>query len=279
MRWLLRVPHAEDPKSTPSCILAATVANKTPPQFQTLPVSADKHPSGRPARRTTAKTELSTQVATAAQLPGGNKTRLPAKPPQVTVHEGYPPPLDQLDDHHPPRGRRTPAGPLNSDVGADLPKDAPGWMRRARRMALALESAIRAGHIGDATEACIERAWTAWELNGSSDAEIARVAHVVERAHQAIRNTARSELNEAVSDCAEVLWNALPPHVLRSASFDQVVDVVRGLQAEADPWAGVRSATSVLLGWVDASQAHAARAIHHALIEHPPVSGDSDPDA
>lgn len=252
------------------------MANKTPPQFQTLPLASEKEPSGKRRRRTSANTELSAQIAAARGLPGGKSTQL-LQEPQVSVHEGFPPALDQLNEMQPPLGRRTPSGPLKApDFGADLPKNAPGWMRRARRMTLALESAIRAGRVGDATEACIERAWSAWELNGSSDAEIARVAHVVERAHQAIRNTARSELTEAVNDCAEVLWNALPPHVLRSATFEQVVDVVRGLKVEADPWEAVLSATSVLLGWVDASQAHAAQAIRHALVEHPPSSRDPD---
>ncbi|MCA9629163.1 MAG: hypothetical protein KC766_15890 [Myxococcales bacterium] len=247
------------------------MAHKTPPQFnrkhpfETVRLSPEEARGSRKRRRSTARTEVSAQDA----LPDGNETR----DIQVIAPEAFPPSADLLEGTDPPPGRRTPARPLKApDFGGDLPRNAPGWMRRARRMALALEAAIHSQSISDTTEACIERAWAAWELNGSSDAEIARVSHIAERAHTAIRNTPRAELAEAVNDCAEVLWNALPSHVLRSATFEQVVEVVRGMKAEADPWKAVLEATCSLLGWTDTSNAHAAQAIRIALVDHPPSS-------
>ncbi|MGE0321286.1 MAG: hypothetical protein AB7K71_11305 [Polyangiaceae bacterium] len=248
------------------------MAHKTPPQFnrpegkfETVRLEPEDAKAPKKRRRTSARTEVSAQDL--AALPDGKR------PEVQVVGTTFPPAANALDAAEPPPGRRTPARPLKApDFGGDLPRNAPGWMRRARRMALALEAAIQAQSISDTTEACIERAWSAWELNGSSDAEIAHVSHIAQRAHTAIRNTPRAELAEAVNDCAEVLWNALPAHVLRSATFEQVVEVVRGMKAEADPWTAVLDATCSLLGWTDTSRAHAAQAIRIAVLDHPPSS-------
>lgn len=261
------------------------MAHKTPPQFnrskdsvapagprtnsETVRMEPQDAKPAKKRRRTTARTEVSAQDA----LPDGNASHAGH---QAAV---FPPSATALESTDPPPGRRTPARPLTApDFRADLPRNAPGWMRRARRMALALEAAVQANAISDTTEACIERAWAAWELNGSSDSEIAHVSHIAQRAHTAIRNTPRAELAEAVNDCAEVLWNALPSHVLRSATFEQVVEVVRGMKAEADPWAAVLAATCSLLGWTDTSRAHAARAIRIAVLDHPPSSSTPEID-
>ncbi|MCW5790942.1 MAG: hypothetical protein KIT72_11020 [Polyangiaceae bacterium] len=143
--------------------------------------------------------------------------------------------------------------------------EAPGWMHRARRLAEALEEAISRADITASTEASVERAWAAWELADTSDAEIAKVASVVQHAHRAIRGTERAELAQAVNDCAEVLKSALPPHVSEHTPFEDIVDLVRALKAEADPWMAVLTVTSALLGWAEAGRAHAARAIRVAL--------------
>lgn len=138
-------------------------------------------------------------------------------------------------------------------------------MRRARRLALALEGAIEAGEIDESTEACIERAFAAYEL-GSTDKQIATVAHLVQRAHEAIRDTRRSELESAYVDCAEVLLQGLPPHVQRQVSFDEVVDIVRELRREADHWAAIVGGTSRLLGWDEGARAHAVQAVRAAIL-------------
>ncbi len=187
--------------------------------------------------------------------------RLPSSPP--------PPGKVESNRVRPPRGRRTPSvnkseGP---DFGPPLPANAPGWMRRARRIVLALEKSIQDGKVSKSTEASIERAYAAYEL-GSSDRQIAGVAHLVERAHQAIRDTSRAELESAYVDCAEVLYQGLPAPVQRQKTFDEVVEAIRQLRKEADGWTAVISATSHLLGWDEGASAHAAHAIRIALLDN-----------
>ncbi len=188
-----------------------------------------------------------------------------------------PPPAGKVERQQtrPPRGRRTPAAPVAApDFGPDLPAGAPGWMRRARRLSTALEQMIEQGSLSASAEASIERAFAAFEL-GSTDRHIAHVAHLVERAHRAIRNSARAELETAAVDCAEVLHQGLPPHVARRVTLDVVVDVVRGLRAEADGWKATVDGTSALLGWTGAASGHAAHAVRVALVDAPPRSEPS----
>ena len=187
-----------------------------------------------------------------------------------------PPGKAELSRTRPPRGRRTPATPREApEYGPPLPANAPGWMRRARRVLGAMQQALEAGEISESTEAAIERAFAAFEL-GLSDKQISRVAHLVERAHSAIRETSRAELESAYHDCAEVLHQGLPVHVQKKMSFDTVVDVVRRLRREADAWKAVVDGTAELLGWSEAATAHGAHAIRVALLAEPPSSRESN---
>jgi hypothetical protein len=139
-------------------------------------------------------------------------------------------------------------------------------MLRARRMSLALEEAIQSGTASPAIEACIERAWAAWELDGAADRQISRIARLIGKAHSAIRETTAQDLERAYGECAQVLWAGLPRHVKSKQDFAQTVQIVRALRVEADPWAAVVDATARLLGWTQASRAHAAHAIRVALL-------------
>jgi hypothetical protein len=139
-------------------------------------------------------------------------------------------------------------------------------MLRARRLALALEETIARGQPTASTEACIERAWAAWQLDGSTDRQIARVAQLVETAHGAIRSAQESQLPQAVRDVADVIWAGLPRTAKSHTSFEKLVQVVRGLRQDPDPWSAAVNATAKLLGWHDASRAHAAHAIRVALM-------------
>src|SRR5690349_17689369 len=115
-----------------------------------------------------------------------------------------PPRSEELRRTAAPEGKRTPdpAGrPLSATPA--LREDAPGWMVRARRMTLALEEAIQTGTVTVAMEACIERAYAVWELGGSGDKRIARVATLVGQAHTAIRATAAADLERAFGECAQ----------------------------------------------------------------------------
>lgn len=233
---------------------------KTPRQFPDKRVARRTPESGqRPGRRAPAATEPSAGMA-ALQAQG-----------KLTV----PPRTAALSQTPAPRGKRTPPAKPSAPpelVIRELPRGAPGWMKRARRMALALESAIAAGEASGTTEACIERAWAAWELDGSSDRQIAIVAHLVQRAHSAIRETNRAELQTAYADCAEVLWHGLPPHLQKRVPFETVLTLVRELRKEADGWAAVVKATALILGWHQTSISHAAHAVRVALEDHPQSS-------
>jgi hypothetical protein len=178
-----------------------------------------------------------------------------------------PPGSEELRRTSAPTGKRTP-DPQGRLLGETppLPENAPGWMIRARRMTLALEEAVRKGQASLSMEACIERAYAAWELDGAGDKRIARVARLVEQAHTAIRATAASELERAYSECAQVMWAGLPRSVKGKQDTSAIAQVVRGLRGEADAWAAVVEGTAKILGWCDAARAHSAQAVRIAIL-------------
>ena len=159
---------------------------------------------------------------------------------------------------------------------APLDKSAPAWLAKARTLAGALEEAQRTGAASPKIQACIERAYAAWSLDGVSTRHVARVAHLAERGHEAIRNTSRAALEAAYADCARVLHLGLPSSLKRKLPLDVVIEIVRGMRREADGWIAVVEATMALLGWADASRARAAEAIRLALEEFPPASDTDD---
>lgn len=139
-----------------------------------------------------------------------------------------------------------------------LPANAPDWMRAARALSDALETAIAQGSVGSTELAAIERAWAAWTLGGVTTAQILRVAHLVRRAHTAIRETKRAELDLAYRDCAGVLYGGLPSALRQGLPFERALLVVRNLREEADGWAAVVEGTAELLGWKDYARMCAA---------------------
>jgi hypothetical protein len=177
------------------------------------------------------------------------------------------PTKDELGRTRPPPGHRTPSATRQApDFGPPLPEGAPGWMLRARRMSLALEEAVRAGNPNPTLEASIERAWAAWELDGSADKQIARVARLVEKAHTAIRETKPDKVDRAYVEIAQVIWAGLPRNVKSRQEFAQIIMIVRDLRTEADPWAAVVDATAKILGWAQAARAHSAHAVRVAIL-------------
>jgi len=136
-------------------------------------------------------------------------------------------------------------------------------MRRGQRLALAIAHAIEQGDADDTTRAAIERAFSAFEL-GFTDKDIARVAHVVERAYDVIRETRRSELDGAYVDAASVLRRTVPAGVRRGTAFDVFVEVVRALAGEANSELAITGAVGRLLGWPDAASSHAREAVRIA---------------
>jgi hypothetical protein len=188
--------------------------------------------------------------------------------PAATVHDLAPPSSDLaalaagknlLDERSQTRSRRTPQG---------LPADAPEWMRAARALADWLEERIERGVVTNPDQAAIARTWAAFCLGGSTEPQILKVAHLVQRAHSAIRSTPRgnSDLQAAYHAAAGVLHAALPTGVRDRMPLERAVHVVRRLRDEADPWAAIVEGTCELLGWKDHARTHAATVIR-ALLE------------
>jgi len=190
---------------------------------------------------------------------------LPFGPPadngEATANRGSVRPKGAARRMRSPNPRRT-ARVLDPE-GRALPQGAPGWMRRARRLANALEQAISAIEVDLSTETAIERAFAAFEL-GFTDKEIARVAHLVETAHAAIRETPRSDLEGAYIDCARVLHRGLPRLVRRLADLDDAIEVVRSLRREPNATNAIVEGTARLLGWMELGREHAAHAVFAA---------------
>ncbi len=197
-------------------------------------------------------------------VPSRRGTSLVCAPP--SLKDSVPP--HRGEGLSPPEGGRTPAATRAApNFGSQLPDSAPGWMLRARRMSLALEEAIRnGGGPNPSIEASIERAWAAWELDGSSDKQIARIARLIENAHRAIRETPPTSLEAAYGEVSQVLWAGLPRHVKARQDFGQITVIVRGLRSEADAWIAVVDAIATLLGWSRAARAHSAEAVRLAII-------------
>lgn len=182
-----------------------------------------------------------------------------------------PPPRSQDDlwPHRPPRGQRTPSLGQELPEFEELPEDAAPWMKRARRLVLALEHAITGGDLGPGELAALERAWSAYEL-GVSDANIAAVAHLCERAHGALNQKFKGSPQEAYKACAAVLHSGLPRGVRKHIDEPEVIEIVRVMRSEPDPWPAVVDATAKILRWDAQARQHAGRAIRVALSAQKP---------
>lgn len=179
-----------------------------------------------------------------------------------------PPKEDGLRPSRPPRGVRTPAaGSIPPDL-SQLPSGAPSWMKRARRLVVALENAIDHGEPEPHMIAAIERAWAAFELGGVSDAEVARVAHLCTRAHSALQERLRISAHEAYLDSAQVIHHGLPTSLKRKVTVDQLIDVTKGLRRNPEVWPAVVEASAKILGWQGRALEQAAHAIRVAIEAH-----------
>jgi hypothetical protein len=145
-----------------------------------------------------------------------------------------------------------------------LPPAAPDWMVAARHLADALNGIIERGSVDPVEYAAIARAWAAWSLGGVTEAQILRVAHLVSRAHAAIRATTTG-LQSAYHGAAGVLHSNLPSVIRARMPLERVVYVVRQLRGEADAWAAVVEGTAELLGWKHYGRVHAASVIRAVM--------------
>lgn len=159
----------------------------------------------------------------------------------------------------------TAATPSRRRVRESLPPTAPDWMEAARTLSQALESVISRGQASTLERAAIARLHAAWSLGNVSENHILRVAHLVARAHRAIRETQRQELDAAVRDCAGVLHAGLPSDIRIRVPMERVLLTVRALRETVDPWVAVVEATTELVGWKDLGRFHAAALLRSIL--------------
>jgi hypothetical protein len=198
----------------------------------------------------------------------GDARRLPIDPAQALTAYA-PPPEDlvalsarvDLPETSDPNASGVPSQDPATRAFSALPADAPEWMRAARVMADALESCIRRGSIDYLEQAAIERAWYSWTLGGATPRQVLRVAHLVRRAHDAVRQSSRAASENALRDCAEVLHASLPTVVRMTIPLERAVWVVRSLRDQPDSWVAVVEGTAELLGWKDYARVHAAYVI------------------
>ncbi len=150
-----------------------------------------------------------------------------------------------------------------------MPAPAPDWMRAAQTLVNQLSALLAAGHeIAPMHEAAVARAWAAWSMGGASEAHVLRVAHLVMRAHGALRDLTREgveALNSAHVSAARVLFAGLPSAIRASMPFERVLLVIRHIHGVSDPWAAIVQGTAELLGWTDYVRIHAAAVIRSAI--------------
>jgi hypothetical protein len=147
------------------------------------------------------------------------------------------------------------------------PPTGADWVRAAQTMSAWLNERVQKGSALPLEQALIARTWVAFSLGGTTVPQILRVAHLVSRAHTAIRETPRGEreLQAAVVDCARVLHAGLPSAIKARMPLERAVQVVRALRSEPDSWPAVVEGTSELLGWTDYARAHAAATIRTVI--------------
>lgn len=166
-----------------------------------------------------------------------------------------------------PRSRRRRTPPL----GTVLPRpeivrgDAPPWVNRARILMVSLEEAIASGKADPAVVARVEMAFAAWELAQAKPSVVARVAHLVDRAYEAIRSSPRPLDDQAIHGCAHILYTGLPAMARDRVNFPKIVSLVQGLQRESETWPAVVKTTAEILGWTGIAMTHAGHAIRVAM--------------
>jgi hypothetical protein len=145
-----------------------------------------------------------------------------------------------------------------------LAADAPEWMRAARVLAESLESMIARGTIGDMEHAAILRSYDAWTMNGARQAAVLKVARLVRRAHEVLRQSPVPS-EQTIQGCAEIIYNNLPQRQRTNLPFERALWVVRSIAQVPDPWVAIVHGTVELLGWADGARAHAAYVIRSAI--------------
>ena len=244
-------------KSTPA--FGKTTPLKQP-ALQKTPARPSRRPPSEPAKNF------------AATWPLFGDAGAPAFPahPATTVHQLAPPSSDLAAlagrGVPPSEVAKHPERERNRLAGSTAPED-PEWRRAAHALADWLRARLEHASIEPVEQAAIARAWSAFCLGGVTEPQILRVAHIVQRAHTAIRESPRGQhdLQAAFQAAAGVLHAGLPTAIKQRMPLDRVVYVVRKLREEADAWSAIVQGTTELLGWTDYARVHAATAIRAVL--------------
>jgi len=240
-------------KSTPAFGKTAPLKQ---PALNRTPVRPSKRPLGEPGKN----------FAATWPLFGDAGPAFPAHP-QTTVHQLAPPSADlaALAGRPPPASERHVAG--KRGPSARPASEEPEWRRAASALAEWLQARLAHGTVEPVEQAAIARAWAAFCLGGVTEPQILRVAHIVQRAHSALRESPRgqNDLQAALVAAAGVVHAGLPTAIKQRMPHDRVVYVVRKLREEPDPWTAIVQGTTELLGWTDYARVHAATAIRAVL--------------
>ncbi len=183
-----------------------------------------------------------------------------------------------LAPHSEPWGTGVASGALGA--GGRLPEQqAAGrpfgnnWEEKGRAICNAIQQSLSSPNPEAGAIEAIERAYAAWCLDGFSERDIATVAHVCDRAHEAIRRASSSDPESEIHQCAEVLHHRLPHRLRERLMHEDVVRIVRELRRESIRLRAVTLATMDLLGWVDLYRGRAERLIQAALRDFAPKCG------
>jgi hypothetical protein len=147
------------------------------------------------------------------------------------------------------------------------PSVTPEWTRAAQALVAELSQLQARGSVTPSEHAAIARVWAAWTLAGIPERQVLRVAHLVSRAHAAVRSSTQTgpEQHSALRAAAGVLHSRLPRSLQERMPVQRVVFVVYQLLETADAWAAVVEGTSELLGWKDYARSHAAAIIRRVM--------------
>jgi hypothetical protein len=246
------------------------LGKSTPAFGKTTPL---KQPApGKTPARTSKRPEAAPGKTFAATWPLFGDAGAPAFPahPATTVHQLAPPSSDLAAL----AGRSMPPSAVAKQNERERKRltnsagpEEPEWRRAATALADWLHARLEQGSIEPVEQAAIARAWAAFCLGGVTEPQILRVAHIVQRAHSAIRESPRgqNDLQAAFQAAAGVLHAGLPTAIKQRMPLDRVVYVVRKLREEADSWTAIVQGTTELLGWTDYARVHAATAIRAVL--------------
>jgi len=115
------------------------------------------------------------------------------------------------------------------------------------------------------TVAAVERAHAAFHLASTDLDTVQRVAHLVDRAYEALHEPPITPSAGALRGCAHVLYNGLPRRVREQTTFVKIEAIVLGLAGEAESFPAVVKATADLLGWRNEGLNHVGHVIRLAL--------------